>query len=773
MKTCSVFRGVVASLLAVPLVIAVQNVGASGFPCWDLAPALDLPGALGDDVYTQIKPAASVGVGGDIYVASYQGAEGNCNIWRWDPSFGWSVIGTVSGSVGDQPTSDLEAITTDGRYLYIGGMFQWINGVSGAGMAVTNIARYNLATAQWSDLGYNSRTIESIAVDSLTNIYVGLQNTGGSGQNLPNIGDLIPDMLMMRNYATGAWNTVGGGLRFAYPIEDGFGPYQGITALAADGTNIYVGGNFLGPQAFLSQHVVKWTGSGWAPMTGLQSYSATWGADSFIVTSIAISGTNVFVAGTFWGAGYSNQQPSGVARYSKITGVSQKCESVWRLQYYGDGTIAGLWPWNDAGCLASLNGNVYFGGNYQFAAFTSSGITQNEFGFTVWNATNCTWDVVGGGGPQNWNGAWYDGAGISSLAAAKTYVLAMGTFNQVSALPDIKGVARWLLSPPVPALTASMKRPRVYHTATPMGNGRVLVAGGDSSSSGKSSEYYDPATGTWTLTGSMNYGHTQGAATLLTNVPNVGEAVLVMGDAAATPYAELYDSSSGTWSMTGSMNVGRYSFTATLLNDGTVLVAGGNHGGYLNSAEIYNPLTSQWTYTGTMNNARQGHTATLLNNGQVLVTGGYPNPNTAEVYNPSTGMWTATSPMNFSHVYHTATLLSNGQVLVVGGPSVSGAELYDPATGAWMVTNSMPQWTDNDTATLLPSGQILVAGGTSKNGVTANEWLYDVNSGTWGATGSLNVLRQYHTASLLANGKVLIAGGINSTNVLSAVEIYP
>jgi hypothetical protein len=45
-------------------------------------------------------------------------------------------------------------------------------------------------------------------------------------------------------------------------------------------------------------------------------------------------------------------------------------------------------------------------------------------------------------------------------------------------------------------------------------NGKVLVAGGRSLSS---SELYDPATGTWTATGSLaneRYGHT---ATLLPN----------------------------------------------------------------------------------------------------------------------------------------------------------------------------------------------------------------------------------------------------------------
>lgn len=143
------------------------------------------------------------------------------------------------------------------------------------------------------------------------------------------------------------------------------------------------------------------------------------------------------------------------------------------------------------------------------------------------------------------------------------------------------------------------------------------------------------ATGGWTATASLTTARDRHTATLLGN----GKVLVAggMGLGSDPPVAELYDPSTGTWSPTGALATARDYHTATLLPDGQVLVAAGyTYSSYLNGLELYDAATEKWGTVGFLAVARYLHTATLLGNGQVLVAGGYNGSylTSTEIYPP-------------------------------------------------------------------------------------------------------------------------------------------
>jgi len=298
-------------------------------------------------------------------------------------------------------------------------------------------------------------------------------------------------------------------------------------------------------------------------------------------------------------------------------------------------------------------------------------------------------------------------------------VLATGGYNRSSEL-YAPATGTW-------SRTADALNTHRAATATVLPDGRVLVSGlgetwwNDSSSA----ELYDSVSGTWARAGNMGTPRLYHTATLLP-----GGRVLVTGGAdgeyggAVLSSAEVYDPASDTWTPTGSMAVARRDHTATLLDNGKVLVTGGtNSGGLLQRlAEVYDATTGTWSPVGDMAVARAYHTATPLPDGKVLVVGGggreWAGGTSAELFNPATGTWTMTASMASPRRYHTATLLHSGRVLVTGGYHdytgiLTSAEVYEPTLGSWLAAGSMATDRYFHTATLLRDGRVLVTGGAS------------------------------------------------------------
>jgi len=326
---------------------------------------------------------------------------------------------------------------------------------------------------------------------------------------------------------------------------------------------------------------------------------------------------------------------------------------------------------------------------------------------------------------------------------------------------------------------------RSGHTATLLPDGRVLVAGGNSYIT--TNEIYDPVLNQWTAGGNLSIARIGHSATLLPN----GQVLVLggrysFGPALETTRAELYDPATGRWRMASTTRIGRNGHTATLLQDGTLLVAGGDVGFATTTAELYSAATGQWSDTGNMSTTRFGHTATLLADGRVLVAGGSALVKTAEIYDPATGEWGATGPMEEQHTAGTATLLPDGRVLVLGVLSYGGipypppgfldlpsTEIYSATTNTWEAgaPMSIPRW--GHTATMLPDGKLIIIGGYSWYGqALANVEIFDSASNRWYAARPLASPRANHTATLLADGTILVVGGDDTGGAANTAERY-
>ena len=327
----------------------------------------------------------------------------------------------------------------------------------------------------------------------------------------------------------------------------------------------------------------------------------------------------------------------------------------------------------------------------------------------------------------------------------------------------------------------TMVSKRSSHTATLLGTGKVLLAGGHAGSANAvlTAELHDPTTSTFAATGSMSVRHAGHTASLL----GTGKVLIAGGstDTSATgptATAHLYDPTAGTFSNTASMPGPRANHSATVLNNGKVLMVSGYDGTYLASAVLYDPTAGTFAATDPLPSVRYGHSATLLPSGKVLVAGGWDGAtptNGALLYDPATGQFGGTGAMPAARYLQGAIMLGTGRVLLAGGDDgtsfLSSALLYNPAgTGTFTATGPMSAPRRTHKLSILGSGKVVVSGGSSGSGALNSTEIYDAAAGTWSAFGTLVVGRARHTETVLASGKVLLTGGSTDSSVTNSLQ---
>lgn len=244
---------------------------------------------------------------------------------------------------------------------------------------------------------------------------------------------------------------------------------------------------------------------------------------------------------------------------------------------------------------------------------------------------------------------------------------------------------------------APMTVPRLGHSLTVLNNGQVLAAGGstleaaESAGGGQtirsaaSAELFDPKTGAWTPTGSMvtaRFEHTatrlgDGRVVMAGGLGPVGEG----GEVGPLASTEIYDFAASAFVGSTDLSGPRANHAAVLLGDGAVLVTGGAGGDAgdisLASAEVFDARAGSWNSVAPMGGTRTGHTATRLDDGRVLVVGGESvqrgtrsSLTSAEVFSfdaGAVGQWNPAGDMGCPRSEQASVLLEDGTVLVAAG----------------------------------------------------------------------------------------------------------
>ncbi|MBI4722106.1 MAG: T9SS type A sorting domain-containing protein [Candidatus Stahlbacteria bacterium] len=294
--------------------------------------------------------------------------------------------------------------------------------------------------------------------------------------------------------------------------------------------------------------------------------------------------------------------------------------------------------------------------------------------------------------------------------------------------------------------TGDLNVARTHHCAMlfpPPAMQVIAIGGKNAGGATNSCEIYDVVNENWATTNPMGAARFDHSATLLGD----GNILVTGGEGSGGTIlnsGEVY--SAGIWTPTTNMTTARTEHNAVILLDGRVMVIGGrNTGGTTNSTEIWNGTT--WSTGPSLNTGRYLHTAVVLQSGRILVIGGRGNSGaiaSCEIWDPAGGGWQYEGNLLAARYAHNSTLLYSGMVVTTGGTNngtnyLGGSEIWDPAAERDTLTNRH-NWKTSGFGTpkgyqasvLVPIVKpylISIGGGTDGGGVINNIDRWDVGLG--------------------------------------------
>ncbi len=310
--------------------------------------------------------------------------------------------------------------------------------------------------------------------------------------------------------------------------------------------------------------------------------------------------------------------------------------------------------------------------------------------------------------------------------------------GQVLATIEIFENGRW-----VPGGT--MPEPRKGHSSTLLPNGKILIAGGQTTGGMllTSSIIFDPATRSFLPAPALSQprsGHTS-----IVFKSQQRDFVLLAGGVStagrSVANADVYELAANRISaLPTSMTMDRVDSSAVLLRDGRVLIQGGLRGFSSSlqgltpaSAEIFDPSTMTFRATSKLAVDRYGSALALNTNGAPIVVGGHSGTapeGSIENMDARSGKWTTNKArLSVAREGLSLSALSNGNLLAIGGSEKAPTGAVDLlAKGVVTVMQPLQIARRSHTTTALANGHVLVVGGFGANGALASAEEYDAGA---------------------------------------------
>jgi hypothetical protein len=303
----------------------------------------------------------------------------------------WSSLGTGIQNGVSGIFSAVNALAVVGNEVVVGGDF-----ASAGGVSARNVARFNTQTNTWSTLGTGS----SNGVNSFVYALAVVGDEVVVGGEFTSAGGVSANRVARFNTQTNTWSSLGTGSSNGVSGSGGYGGE--VRALAVVGNEVFVGGRFTEAGGVSANNVARFNTqtNTWSTL-GTGSSNGVSGVDFPAVYALAVSGSEVFVGGTFTSAG--GVSANRVARFNTQT-------NTWSRLGTG---VSGV----GVNALAVVGNEVFVGGE-----FTSAG-GVSAIGVARFNTQTNTWSSLGTGSSNGVRG-W-----VNALAVVGNEVVVGGWFT--------------------------------------------------------------------------------------------------------------------------------------------------------------------------------------------------------------------------------------------------------------------------------------------------------------------------------------------------------